>query len=642
MKKDAPLKWDERYQNTFEIIKKHLLNQPILGAPVPEKPLILYIIAQERSIGAFMAQENEEGKENALYYLSRSLIENELKYSPVEKICLTLFYAIKKLRHYFEAYSIRLISQANLVKFVISRLVLSGRLAWKITFILQKVVKGQVLADFLANHLIPAQWELSDDLPAEDVFYNEVLPTWTLFFDEAARFDGQVLTYSFVLGELCSNNIVEYQTVIIELQMALEMNITEVEIYGDSRLVVNQLLNIYENLLKKFESFSLGHIPRKEDRMVDTLANLATALALSEGEAMSVPICNRWVVPMLNRTNHEDSNAVSVLTNDVQDWRKPPIDYLKHGRLPSNTRHSTEIRWRSSHFVLYKDNLYQRSYEGNYQCCLSDEETIKAMTEAHSGVCGAHQSDPKLHFQIKRMEPLHPTVASWPFDAWGLDVVGPITPKSSVGHAYILAEVVPLRKVKKKTVVEFIRSNLSFGYGIPRYIITDNRKIFYNKLMDRLCVQFDFKQHNSFMYNAVANVYGIEAVLGLENQIPSLRVAVLEGLMIEDNAGLRLEKLEALDEKKLQAQQQLECYQACMTRAFNQKVHPRSYQIRDLVLVVRKLITITQRMGNKFISKCDSPYAVQEVYTNGAYKLVDKDGLRVGLINGKFLKRYYP
>ncbi|KAL4637826.1 hypothetical protein ACB092_03G104600 [Castanea dentata] len=44
---------------------------------------------------------------------------------------------------------------------------------------------------------------------------------------------------------------------------------------------------------------------------------------------------------------------------------------------------------------------------------------------------------------------------------------------------------------------------------------------------------------------------------------------------------------------------------------------------------------------NKFVSKWDGPYVVQETYTNGAYKLVAEDGLRIGPINGKFLKRYY-
>jgi hypothetical protein len=43
-------------------------------------------------------------------------------------------------------------------------------------------------------------------------------------------------------------------------------------------------------------------------------------------------------------------------------------------------------------------------------------------------------------------------------------------------------------------------------------------------------------------------------------------------------------------------------------------------------------------MGNKFLSKWDDPYVVQEVYTNEAYKIIDENGLRIGPINGKFLK----
>ncbi|KAL0394925.1 UNVERIFIED_CONTAM: Transposon Tf2-12 polyprotein [Sesamum latifolium] len=153
MKKDANFQWDEGCQNTFASIKKYLLNPPVLEALIPEKPPILYIVAQERSIAALMAQENEEGKEKALYCLSRTLAENELKYSPVEKVCLALFYAIKKFGHYFEVYSIRLISRADSVKFVMSRPVLFERLAkWSIVFNQyeteyesQKAIKGQAL-----------------------------------------------------------------------------------------------------------------------------------------------------------------------------------------------------------------------------------------------------------------------------------------------------------------------------------------------------------------------------------------------------------------------------------------------------------------------------------------------------------------
>jgi len=105
-------------------------------------------------------------------------------------------------------------------------------------------------------------------------------------------------------------------------------------------------------------------------------------------------------------------------------------------------------------------------------------------------------------------------VASWPFEAWGLDVVGPITPKSSSCHSYILvatdyfskwAEAVPLREVKKKNVVDFIRTHIIYRYGIPKYIITENGKPFFNGLMTGLCEKFKFAQHKSSMYNAPAN-----------------------------------------------------------------------------------------------------------------------------------------
>ena len=88
-------------------------------------------------------------------------------------------------------------------------------------------------------------------------------------------------------------------------------------------------------------------------------------------------------------------------------------------------------------------------------------------------------------------------------------------------------------------------------------------------------------------------VYGVEAVLPLERQIPSLRTAIQEGPSNEDNVCLRLEELEALDEKRLEAQQHLECYQAPISRTFNKKVRPRSFQVGDLVLAVRRPIIVT-------------------------------------------------
>jgi len=50
-------------------------------------------------------------------------------------------------------------------------------------------------------------------------------------------------------------------------------------------------------------------------------------------------------------------------------------------------------------------------------------------------------------------------------------------------------------------------------------------------------------------------------------------------------------------------------------------------------------IIISKLMGNKFLFKWDGSYVVQEVYTNRAYKIIDENELRIGFLNGKFLKR---
>ena len=223
--------------------------------------------------------------------------------------------------------------------------------------------------------------------------------------------------------------------------------------------------------------------------------------------------------------------------------------------------------------------------------------------------------------------------------------MGPINPKSSASYIYILAgtdsfskwsEAVPLKEIKKETVVDFIKTCIIQRYGVPRCIIMDNAKYFSNSAMQKLSEKYHFKLHFSSMYNTPANglteafnktlcnilkktvsksqrdwhekmgkvlwayrttyqtatnatpyslVYGVEAVLPLEKEIPSMRIALQEGLTNEENIKLRLQELEALDEKRLDAQQHLECYQARMSHAFNKGVQPQSFQIGDWSLL---------------------------------------------------------
>ena len=69
----------------------------MLAAPINGKPLILYTRALENSLGAMLAQKDDEGNEKALYYLSRRMIGAEFRYTLVEKECFALMFAVQKL-----------------------------------------------------------------------------------------------------------------------------------------------------------------------------------------------------------------------------------------------------------------------------------------------------------------------------------------------------------------------------------------------------------------------------------------------------------------------------------------------------------------------------------------------------------------
>ena len=156
--------------------------------------LILYTTALEGSLGALLAQQNEEGKENALYYLSRMFVGAENNYTPIEKHCLALIFAVKKLRHYMMAHKIRLVSRVDPLKYLMTRPMLTGRLArwaiilteFDISFTPQTAVKGQALADFLAAHPIPDDSPLACDFPDEEVLNLEEESTWEMYFDGAS------------------------------------------------------------------------------------------------------------------------------------------------------------------------------------------------------------------------------------------------------------------------------------------------------------------------------------------------------------------------------------------------------------------------------------------------------------------------
>ncbi|KAM1132379.1 hypothetical protein FF1_046782 [Malus domestica] len=92
--------------------------------------------------------------------------------------------------------------------------------------------------------------------------------------------------------------------------------------------------------------------------MVDALVNLASSMALEEDEVVDVPVCQRWVIPLVTETLLDDTNIISVLPVDTKEWRQPLIDYLEHGKLLDDTRGRSKVRQRAPRFLYYKGTLY--------------------------------------------------------------------------------------------------------------------------------------------------------------------------------------------------------------------------------------------------------------------------------------------
>jgi len=96
-------------------------------------------------------------------------------------------------------------------------------------------------------------------------------------------------------------------------------------------------------------------------------------------------------------------------------------------------------------------------------------------------------------------ELLHPTVASWPFEAWGIDIIGPISPPSAKVHQFILAitdyfskwaEATPLVEVKTTNMVNFIRHHVIHRFNVPRWIIHDNGPQFSSQSFYQFCNKY--------------------------------------------------------------------------------------------------------------------------------------------------------
>nr|XP_028952416.1 uncharacterized protein LOC114822257 [Malus domestica] len=203
LKDKENFEWGPTHQQAFDSIKAYLTSPPVLVPPQRGKPLKLYISASEKSIGSLLAQNNEGGNEQAVYYLSRILTEVETRYSPVERLCLALYFTARRIGKWILALS-----------------------EFSSQYVPQRAVKGQEIADFLTEHQEPQNEKVAG---AGIVIIN---------------LQGVYHYYSFLLDyQENTNNRAEYEVLIIGLEILLDLGAAEVEVFGDSELGSNLAAN---------------------------------------------------------------------------------------------------------------------------------------------------------------------------------------------------------------------------------------------------------------------------------------------------------------------------------------------------------------------------------------------------------------
>ncbi|RVW83025.1 Retrovirus-related Pol polyprotein from transposon 17.6 [Vitis vinifera] len=98
--------WTDSCQNAFEKIKYCLTQPPILSSPIPKEKLYMYLAVSEWAISAVLFRCPSPKEQKPIYYVSRALTDVETRYSKMELTALALRSAAQKLRPYFQAHPV--------------------------------------------------------------------------------------------------------------------------------------------------------------------------------------------------------------------------------------------------------------------------------------------------------------------------------------------------------------------------------------------------------------------------------------------------------------------------------------------------------------------------------------------------------
>jgi ribonuclease HI len=315
-----------------------------------------------------------------VYYVSEVLTASKCNMTELEKNSYAVVMASRKPHHYFEAFKVRVTSDRGLGE-LFRNPEASVRIAkwavelcgYHITIEPRTAIKSKVLADFIVDWTGPT-WQQEESLEK----------VWTIHCDDAWCRAGagaaMIITspkgikyryttcLSFALGsDRCTNNIAEYEAVILGLRKLQALDVTTCIIRTYSKVVAGQVEKEYStkdpalmqyltavcSLERQFKGFTLQHVDRAKNEEVDALAKAA-----AKGEALPSDVFYHVIgTPAVRNPEglqiNLDTEGHRIVNLIMAEDRRAPITlYLQGHYHPSDRNEVKQLKHRSRDFAL--------------------------------------------------------------------------------------------------------------------------------------------------------------------------------------------------------------------------------------------------------------------------------------------------
>jgi ribonuclease HI len=349
--------WTPEADQALEQLKDFLSKPPVLTAPRKKEQLLLYLAVTAHVVStAIIVERQEDGHaypvQRAVYFVSEILSESKARYQPVQKLLYAVVITSRKLRHYFQQYSITVVTDYPLGDILWNQDATRTISKWpvelgalNIDFKPQTAIKSQALVDFMAE-CRENQLPTPTERPEHCVMY----------FDGSLKLEGacagvllispkgEQLKYVLQIFWKVSHNEADYEALLHGLRLAISLGIKRLLVYGDSAVVINQVnksLNLNKEnmdayyleahkLKNKFYGLEFHHAVHDNNVAADVLSELGSTRAqvpagvfVHELHTPSIP------EPAPTTTDPAPSQAgQEVMMLDV-DWRQPFIDYIR-------------------------------------------------------------------------------------------------------------------------------------------------------------------------------------------------------------------------------------------------------------------------------------------------------------------------